>query len=608
MNNLRRDLAILLLFVAAVRAPFFHHPLQGDDIYYLKGAEHARRDPLHPHQAQYVFHGRLVSMLGHPHPPLNAFLLGLLPDSLPVQRLWYSLLMLAAVLSCYGLARRFTARPLAAALLFAATPVLWVSSNTFDSDVLFVACLLAGIALFVHGRQGLAAIPLFLAGLSAYQAVLFIPILWLRKKGRLGALAALAPALAVAVYQISERISAGVWPVLMSAHYFSEYGLQKLSNKLANAAALTAHLAWLTGPVAELQAGWPLLAGLPAAWLDANPLFWASFATGVLILWRVHGWLGWWVRIFFAGSLVIFFAGAARYLLPVAAPLAILAAERLGPRRMAAAVLAQAALAFALAWAAMQHWKGYRDIAEKVPLDGGKAYVAGEWSLRYYLEQRGAAPVMAGQRIAAPAVIVRSELGFPVHYSTGGGRAELAAVYELRPALPVQLMGLGAKSAWMTCAFGLRPFDITSATIDRVTVTRVVPAPLVRTELPMNAPDADDYILEGLYGLEGGRYRWMAGRALLALRAAPGRLAITLFVPEASPARRLAVTVNDRRVGQYPLQPGLQTVRTSPLPADRERLEIRLEADRSFSPPGDGRELSLVLESLRIEPSPFSER
>lgn len=600
MKTILRDIAILVLFVAVARAPFFHHPLQGDDIYYLKGAEHARQDPLHPHQAQYVFHGRLVSMLGHPHPPLNAFFLGLLPDSLPVQRLWYGSLMLAAVLACYALARRFTQRPLAAALLFAATPVLWVSSNTFDSDVLFVACTLAGVALFVHGHEWLAAVPLFLAGLAAYQAVVFIPILWLLGRGRV---AALAPAAAVAAYQISERISAGVWPVLMSAQYFSDYGLQRLANKLASAAALTAHLAWLTGPVAEFQAGWPLLAGLPAAWLDPNPLFWASFALGLLILWRVRGWLGWWVRIFFAASLILFFAGAARYLLPVAAPLAILAAERLGPRRLAAAILAQAALAFALAWAAMHHWQGYKDIAEKIPLDGGKAYVVGEWSLRYYLERRGAVPVMAGQRIPAPAVIVRSELGFPVHYSTGGGRAVQEASYEIRPALPLQLMGLGAKSAWMTCAFGLRPFDITSAPLDRVTVTRVVPAPVERTELPMNAPDADDSIVDGIYGLEGGRYRWMAGRAELALKAAPGSLAITLFLPEASPARRLSVSANGVKLGDFALQPGLQTIRTGPLPPAQGRLDILLEADRSFTPPGDARQLSLILESVRIEPA-----
>ncbi|MFZ5928001.1 MAG: hypothetical protein ACOYX1_11195 [Acidobacteriota bacterium] len=597
MSRILRDIALLVLFVAAARAPFFHHPLQGDDIYYLKGAEHARIDPLHPHQAQYVFQGRLVSMLGHPHPPLNAFFLGLLPDSLPVQRLWYGGLMLACVLACYALARRYTEHPLAAALLFASTPVLWVSSNTFDSDVLFLACLLTGIALFAHGRPWLGAVPLFLAGLAAYQAVVFIPILWLLGRGRI---AALAPAVAVAAYQVFERLAAGQWPLAMTAQYFSDYGLQKMSNKLASAAALTAHLGWLTGPVAEWHLSWPLLAGLPAAWLDPHPLFWVSFALGILILWRVEGWLGWWVRIYFAASAVLFFAGAARYLLPVAPPLAILAAERLGKRRLAAAVFTQAALAFALAYAAMHHWQAYKDIAAKVE-SGSQTYVAGEWSLRYYLEKRGARPVMAGERIGPGSVIVRSELGFPVHYSTGGGRAETVASYEIHPALPLQLMGLHARSAWMTCAFGLRPFDWSRQPLDRVTVTRVAAIPLERSDLPMNAPDADLYIVSGVHGLEDGRYRWMARRAEFVLKPRPGVLVLTLFLPDASPARQLTVMAGGVEVLRARLQPGLQTLRTAPLPQARDRVEILMEADNSFRPAGDARELSLILESLRIE-------
>lgn len=597
MRVILRDIALLVVFVAAVRAPFFHHPLQGDDIYYLKGAEHARTDPLHPHQAQYVFHGRLVSMLGHPHPPLNAFLLGLLPDSLPVQRVWYGSLMLACVLACYAVARRHTKRPLAAALLFASAPVLWVSSNTFDSDVLFLACLLTGIALFVHGRPWLGAAPLFLAGLAAYQAVVFIPVLWLLGRGRL---AALAPAAAVAGYQIWERLSAGQWPLLMTAQYFSEYGLQRAENKLASAAALTAHLGWLTGPVAEFRLSWPLLGALPAAWLDPHPLFWASFALGAVILWRVEGWLGWWVRIYFAASVVLFFAGAARYLLPLAPPLAILAAERLGARRLTAAIASQAMLAFALAYAAMQHWEGYREIAGKIEL-GRQTYVAGEWSLRYYLEKRGAQPVLAGQRIGPDAVVVRSELGFPVHYSTGGGRPETVATYEIRPAVPLQLMGLHARAAWMTCALGLRPFDWSREPLDRITVTRIAAVALERSELPMNAPDADMYIVEGVYDVEDGRYRWMARRAEFVLKPRPGRLVVGLYVPEASPARHLRVTAGGREVLSAGLEPGMQTLRTAPLPAAEERIHIVLEADRSFRPAGDARELSLILEALRIE-------
>jgi hypothetical protein len=117
----------------------------------------------------------------------------------------------------------------------------------------------------------------------------------------------------------------------------------------------------------------------------------------------------------------------------------------------------------------------------------------------------------------------------------------------------------------------------------------------------MNASDADLYIVSGVYGLEDGRYRWMARRAEFVLKPRPGVLVLTLFLPDASPARQLTVMAGGVEVLRARLQPGVQTLRTAPLPRAEDRMEIRLEADDSFRPAGDGRELSLILESLRIE-------
>ena len=64
-----RDLLIIIALVVAMRVAFLTQPIQGDDIYYLAGAQYAQTNPLHPHQASYLFHGRMVSMSGHPHPP-----------------------------------------------------------------------------------------------------------------------------------------------------------------------------------------------------------------------------------------------------------------------------------------------------------------------------------------------------------------------------------------------------------------------------------------------------------------------------------------------------------------------------------------------------------
>ena len=71
-------LLLVLAVVLLLRAPFLNQAIQGDDIDYLAGAEHAQIDPAHPNHVRYVFLGNLVDMQGHPHPPLNVWFLGLL--------------------------------------------------------------------------------------------------------------------------------------------------------------------------------------------------------------------------------------------------------------------------------------------------------------------------------------------------------------------------------------------------------------------------------------------------------------------------------------------------------------------------------------------------
>src|SRR3954467_15238364 len=71
----RWSLLLLLAVVLLIRLPFLNQAIQGDDPYYLFGAQHALIDPAHPSHARYVFQGEEVDMRGHPHPPLNAWVL-----------------------------------------------------------------------------------------------------------------------------------------------------------------------------------------------------------------------------------------------------------------------------------------------------------------------------------------------------------------------------------------------------------------------------------------------------------------------------------------------------------------------------------------------------
>ena len=97
--------------------------------------------------------------------------------------------------------------------------------------------------------------------------------------------------------------------------------------KLRSAAALAIHFCFIVCPI--LIPGAAIL-----AWRDRR-----NRDTQFLLAW---------IALFFAGAVVVFFAGSARYLLPIAAPVALLA-SRLRPRWLALGFALQLALSLGLA-------------------------------------------------------------------------------------------------------------------------------------------------------------------------------------------------------------------------------------------------------------------
>src|SRR5258708_5619615 len=106
------SLGVCVLLVVLLRLPFLNQAIQGDDLYYLAGAQHALIDPLHPNHARYVFGGQMVDMRGHPHPPLDSWILaGLLAIFGDVNEATfhavYLLFPVITVVAVWWLARRF---------------------------------------------------------------------------------------------------------------------------------------------------------------------------------------------------------------------------------------------------------------------------------------------------------------------------------------------------------------------------------------------------------------------------------------------------------------------------------------------------------------------
>ncbi|MDX2153520.1 MAG: hypothetical protein SFV54_22435 [Bryobacteraceae bacterium] len=611
-----RRALILVALVLLVRLPFLNQAIQGDDVYYLAGAQHAQIDPLHPTHARYVFLGDEVDMRGHPHPPLNAWflaaLLALFRDIREVPfHAAYLLFSIAAALAALSLAHRFAPdRALAAAALFVVTPAFVVNGNSLESDLPFVALWLTSAALFVWGRLVLAAGAMALTALAAYQSVVLVPILWLyiwqRKRNWLvGYAVAATPIFVLLAWQLLERLSTGDLPATVLAGHFRTYNLQSLTAKLANAGALTAHLGWIVFPLLAVLAfrrAWffGVAAAIGAAFVDPHPLYWLSAGVGgMILLWCAHCWREYeaqWLLVFFAAALVLFFAGSARYLLPLVLPVALLTVKLAPPRFLWPGVAAQAAFSLSLAFVNYQHWDGYRQFVHSLTKEIGetRTWINGEWGLRYYAEEQGGLAVRRAQPLRAGDLVLASRLAYPVPLTTGGGQLVPYAVREIRPALPLRLIGLGARSGYSTAANGLRPFDVTGAPADIVQAFRVMERRPSLEYLPMNAPDAASQIVSGIFELEQNRWRWMGARGALMVKppAQPRPVQVELFLPDQAPGRRVSIALDGITLLETDLPgPGAHTLKTPP--ALGQTLTIGI--DKTFSVPGDQRKLGLIL-------------
>ncbi len=628
---MKRGAWIVVGLVLLLRLPFLYQAIQGDDIYYLAGAQHAQIDPLHPNHARYVFQGKVVEMQGHPHPPLDVWALaGLLALAGDVHETVfhgaYIVFSLIAALAMYSLARRFSSRPLLATLLFLATPAFVVNGNSLESDLPLLAFWMASAALFVRAADArslkllaAACATMVLAAMAAYQSVVLVPVLaiylWLnQRRWRPGWIALLAAPAALGAWQLWERASTGAMPATVLAGFFQAYNLQSLTNKLRNAGALTVHSAWLVFPglvVVAFRRLWPVVAVAAAAgfFLDANPLFWVSFGTGVLLVAglaaRRPDFTRAWALIFFAAALVLFFAGSARYLLPMAAPVALVVVEQLRerPRWLAAGFGLQIALSLALAVVNYQHWDGYRQAGRALAAEAARArvWINGEWGLRFYLESEGGLPLQEGQPVQPGDIVVSSELAYPIAFTTGGGRLTRMAEWQIRPALPFRLISLGGRSAWSTAERGQRPFELATGAIDRVRADVVVAQEPKAEYLPMNAPEADSQIASGVYKLEEDRYRWTAGRAVVLLKspAGPTPLSVTFYLPPTAPARRFGLWLDGALlVEQTYSAPGLYTLVSPPVSPKQPAASAAFTVDRTFSPPGDQRVLGVILSGI----------
>jgi hypothetical protein len=116
------------------------------------------------------------------------------------------------------------------------------------------------------------------------------------------------------------------------------------------------------------------------------------------------------------------------------------------------------------------------------------------------------------------------------------------------------------------------------------------------------------HLLDGWHPIENG-FRWMGRTAAFRLRApdAPGRQLVVMgyVSPAAVAGEPLAVRffAGDHEIGQALFRAEERFERRFPLPVSAPgsaQIEIRIEAARTFHPPGDTRELSLVFGAFAV--------
>jgi Dolichyl-phosphate-mannose-protein mannosyltransferase len=586
--------ALLIAIVLLVRLPFLNQAVTGDDVYYLASAEHAQIDPLHPNHTQYVFQGKAVDFRGYPHPPLNAWflaaLLAIFGDVYEIPfHAAYLVFSILAVSAMWMLAKRFSPHPFCAAMLFIAVPAFVVNGNSFESDVPLTAFWMAGIAAFITAvdRRSLAwlsvaFLSLGLASLVAVQAVFALPILavylWLNARSwKPGWLAAFSPVIVLSAWQLFEFFSTGQFPILVTTGYVLSYGLARVKSKLVNLGGLTVQFFFIVFPLLLIPTALKLRKSL-----NKDSQFLLA-----------------WIALFFVGAAALFSDGSARYLLPLAAPMALLVSA-LEPRFLRPGVAIQLALTLLLATVNFQQWSGYRDFARSLSKEtrSRRTWANAEWGLRWYLEADGARPVHDQQFIPAGDMVVSSELAYPTAYHRGGSVLAPLSTREIRSPIPLRLIAIGSHSGYSTAEKGFLPFGISAGPIDRVRADVLVDHPPVLEYLPMDSPQTDDQIVSGIYPREGANsWRWTAGSATVALKppAQPEPIHVDFFLPGMSPAHTLRILAGDKEVYSHAFEKaGPYVIDTPPAQAG----VITLQFDKHFSAPGDQRELGVILSGI----------
>ena len=169
-----------------------------------------------------------------------------------------------------------------------------------------------------------------------------------------------------------------------------------------------------------------------------------------------------------------------------------------------------------------------------------RTWTNAEWGFRHYLEDEGAMPSPTGaQSDRRPA---GNEF---VRYRTADRtRRRHFRAHHYIP--DPRIVGLGTNSAYSSTSFGLAPFGLSLAPMDRVQAVIVSERNAELSELTIGTAEAERQIVSGVYNND----RWTSNRATVVLKrpSAASRIEAKFVIPATAPARTVQLFADGKRI------------------------------------------------------------
>lgn len=457
-------------------------------------------------------------------------------DSESPLHLAFILFPLVTGFSMFFLARRFTGNALLATLLLLGTTVIMTLSHTLMADVPMLAFWLAAAATYIYGVDRddwrllvLAGVFSMLAVMTGYQALALSPLFlfyaWLN--GQLTwktALPAAAPVLALLAHALASLAVYGTLPRFSHVRGLSMAGgnvFRRVEGLLVQFGGASVFPLFIIGFLCLRRRRYMALAPIMGIaivlglyhfkdgfTLMSTILFIIFMSAGSFALFAIASetvmqirnavkklpidrdylFLGLWLLGLMAAVSILLPHTPAKYTLPILAPLVLILvreaeagfkSEKTARTTIAACLILTLIVANAVSAADYRLARSYKDFAFDLSQNhetDGTVWFIGEWGFRHYMESQGYRYLTsANEEVAEGDLVVKPQVADWPLADTVASRMQLVDVTETEWNFPVRVMNTEANAGFYGSYWGMLPYAMTDAPVERFSVYRIGP-------------------------------------------------------------------------------------------------------------------------------------